>query len=252
MMSFNSTSSTSSKYSVNQRNRNRYRIYLQLCKNEYISFLNSQTTGEQLQQNFDKSQFLDLLRSKNIQLPDFEKFCTGKFTICFKEDKYELTENVYNSTMVDSVSTTELGNDLNLTDLSIASNLFEHTPQIQNNNQNELIISNNILDKTIATEDINWEIKKISSHRMKNDKKQFKVHYQQQKNHRYMPPQYINESMLNATSLVDEYCLSSRTNKSNAPKRGYIGDILDITASEVDLVGDKYKTNATYKKKRFF
>jgi hypothetical protein len=56
---------------------------------------------------------------------------------------------------------------------------------------NEVIISNNILDKIVATEDINWEIKKISSHRMKNDIKQLKVHYLQQKKHRYMRPQYF-------------------------------------------------------------
>jgi hypothetical protein len=248
MNSFNSVSSTSSKYSINQRNRNRFRIFIQLCKNEYFSFLNSQSSGEILQpQSFNKDQFLDLIRSRNIQLPDFEKFTTGQYTIFFKENQFELRENVYNSTMIDSISTNEIGNDLNFTNHSVASNLFEQTPLIEKE-----IAANNILNKTVATEDINWEIKKISNHRVKDDKKQFKVHYKQQKNHRYMPPQYINESMLNATSLVDDYCLNSLTNKSNAPKRAYIGDIIDITASEVDLVGDKYKTNSTHKKKRFF
>ncbi len=57
-------------------------------------------------------------------------------------------------------------------------------------------MANNILNKTVATEDINWEIKKILNHRVKNDKKQLKVHYQRHKNHRYMLPYYINESML--------------------------------------------------------
>ena len=52
----------------------------------------------------------------------------------------------------------------------------------------DTVIYNDIgLNKTIALEDLNWEVTHVSSHRINCNKNQFKVHYKKNKKKIYRP-----------------------------------------------------------------
>jgi hypothetical protein len=67
-----------------------------------------------------------------------------------------------------------------------------------------------------------------------------------------MKPEYINESMLDASLLIKEYSernkIEFKRNKTN--KKPYNNDLLDITGNEVDMINKKYKTNSYHVMKR--
>jgi hypothetical protein len=79
---------------------------------------------------------------------------------------------------------------------------------------------------------------------------QFKVHFKQLKNHNYMKPQFINDSMLNATQFVNEYCKRHKFDYKRSEKRNYKNNLMDITGNEVNFVNEKYKTNDYHVLKR--
>ncbi len=128
-------------------------------------------------------------------------------------------------------------------------------------NNCEPIQSNKIkLNKIVHTSDINWHVKAILGHRpnpKNKSKTQYLVefidddHFEFDKNEL---KEWQNLSMMDCLESINDYRIANNMHKIKkiSRKRTYIGDDMDITASQVDFdfISKNYKTNQNFVSKR--
>jgi hypothetical protein len=131
-------------------------------------------------------------------------------------------------------------------------------------NSNSTIPSQNNMNppmqpKHVEATDINWEVIEITGERKNPEnkrKKQFQAIFRPDKHFVFdteEQTEWINESMMNCTKLINEYRVENDMPKIKSKrKRAYIGSDPDITSSQIDFdfQNKKYKTNQTYEEKR--